>query len=133
MSPEKIVQKMISNDSFSNWLDLEIEGVKKGYCKLKATINKHMTNGFDLAHGGICYSIADSCFAFAANSTGKISLTKSASIKYLKKVEINDIIIAECQQLNENSNLFTVYLFNQRNEEIALFKGTAHFTNKDWT
>ena len=133
MSPEKIVQKMISNDSFSNWLDLEIEGVKKGYCKLKATINQHMTNGFDLAHGGICYSIADSCFAFAANSTGKISLTKSASINYLKKVEINDIITAECHQLNENSNLFTVYLFNQRNEEIALFKGTAHFTNKDWT
>ena len=133
MLPEKIVQKMISNDSFSNWLDLEIEGVKKGYCKLKVTINKHMTNGFDLAHGGICYSIADSCFAFAANSTGKISLTKSASINYLKKIEINDIIMAECQQLNENNNLFTVYLFNQRNEEIALFKGTAHFTNKDWT
>ena len=76
MSPEKIIQKMISNDSFSKWLDLEIEGVKKGYCKLKATINKDMTNGFDLAHGGICYSIADSCFAFAANSTGKVSLTK---------------------------------------------------------
>ena len=133
MLPEKIVLKMISNDSFSSWLDLEIEGVKKGYCKLKATINKHMTNGFDLAHGGICYSIADSCFAFAANSTGKISLTKSASINYLKKVEINDIITAECHQLNENSNLFTVHLFNQRNEEIALFKGTAHFTNKDWT
>jgi len=133
MLPEKKFQKMISNDSFSNWLDLEIEGVKKGYCKLKATINKHMTNGFDLAHGGICYSIADSCFAFAANSTGKISLTKSASINYLKKVEINDIITAECHQLTENSNLFTVYLFNQRNEEIALFKGTAHFTNKDWS
>ena len=111
MSPEKIVQKMISNDSFSNWLDLEIEGVKKGYCKLKATINQHMTNGFDLAHGGICYSIADSCFAFTANSLGKISLTKSAEIRYLKKVELNDTIFAECKQNQKNSSLFIVNIF----------------------
>ena len=133
MSPEKIVHKMMSNDLFSKWLGIEIISIKRGYCKLSSEIFEDMTNGFDLAHGGICYSLADSCFAFAANSTGKISLTKSASINYLKKVEINDIITAECHQLNENSNLFTVYLFNQRNEEIALFKGTAHFTNKDWT
>ena len=89
---------MMSNDLFSKWLGIEIISIKKGYCKLSSTISKEMTNGFNLAHGGICYSLADSCFAFTANSLGKISLTKSAEIRYLKKVELNDTIFAECKQ-----------------------------------
>ena len=132
MSPEKIVHKMMSNDLFSKWLGIEIISVKKGYCKLSSIISKEMTNGFNLAHGGICYSLADSCFAFTANSLGKISLTKSAEIRYLKKVELNDTIFAECKQNQKNSNVFAVNVFNQKKEEIALFKGIVHFTNKDW-
>ena len=72
MSPKKIVHKMMSNDLFSKWLGIEIISIKKGYCKLRLTISKEMTNGFNLAHGGICYSLADSCFAFTTNSLGKI-------------------------------------------------------------
>ena len=132
MSPEKIVHKMMSNDLFSKWLGIEIISVKKGYCKLSSIISKEMTNGFNLAHGGICYSLADSCFAFTANSLGKISLTKNAEISYLKKVELNDTIFAECEQNQKDSNLFTVNIFNQKKEQIAIFKGIAHFTNKDW-
>ena len=132
MSPEKIVHKMMSNDLFSKWLGIEIISIKKGYCKLSSTISKDMTNGFNLAHGGICYSLADSCFAFTANSLGKISLTKSAEISYLKKVELGNTIFAECKQNSKKSNLFTVNMFNQKKEEIALFSGIAHFTNKDW-
>ena len=132
MSPEKIVHKMISNDLFSKWLGIEIISIKKGHCKLSLTISKEMTNGFNLAHGGICYSLADSCFAFTANSLGKISLTKSAEIRYFKKVELNDTIFAECKQNQKDSSLFIVNIFNQKKEEIAIFKGIAHFTNKDW-
>jgi len=132
MSPEKIVHKMMSNDLFSKWLGIEIISIKKGYCKLSSNISKEMTNGFNLAHGGICYSLADSCFAFTANSLGKISLTKSAEISYLKKVELNDTIFAECRQNQKDSSLFTVNIFNHKKEEIAIFKGIAHFTNKDW-
>ena len=132
MSPEEIVHKMMSNDLFSKWLGIEIISIKKGYCKLSSTISKEMTNGFNLAHGGICYSLADSCFAFTANSLGKISLTKSAEITYLKKVELNETIFAECEQHQKDSSMFTVNILNQKKEEIAIFKGFAHSTNKDW-
>ena len=132
MSPKEIVHKMMSNDLFSKWLGIEIISIKKGYCKLSSTISKEMTNGFNLAHGGICYSLADSCFAFTANSLGKISLTKSAEITYLKKVELNETIFAECEQHQKDSSMFTVNILNQKKEEIAIFKGFAHSTNKDW-
>ncbi|MAE15355.1 MAG: thioesterase [Crocinitomicaceae bacterium] len=133
MTPEEIVEKMISKDSFSKWLNLDIISIKKGSCSLKTTITKEMSNGFNLSHGGICFSIADSCLAFAANSYGKISLTKSAEIKFIKMVNINDTITAKCHHSEIDKNNFNIDLINQNHEKIANFIGTVHFTNKVWS
>ena len=66
----KVIDKMISEDSFSQWLGIEVLEITEGFCKLKMTIRDEMTNGFNIAHGGISYSLADSALAFAANSDG---------------------------------------------------------------
>ena len=70
---EKIVDKMYQNDAFSQWLGIEVVEVKDGYCKLNMTVRKEMLNGFQIAHGGIAYSLADSALAFASNSHGRKS------------------------------------------------------------
>ena len=72
MQPIEIVEKMISKDSFSRWLGIEIISVEYGFCELRTVIKKEMTNGFNLSHGGIIFSVADSCLAFAANSLVKL-------------------------------------------------------------
>ena len=72
---QKVVNKMLSGDSFSNWLGIEIIEISKGYCKLKMRVREEMTNGFGIAHGGIAFSLADSALAFAANSDGIQSLS----------------------------------------------------------
>tara|TARA_X000000950_G_scaffold165155_1_gene201852 strand:+ start:9752 stop:10153 length:402 start_codon:yes stop_codon:yes gene_type:complete len=133
VSPEEIVEKMIAKDSFSKWLNLDIINIKKGSCILKTTITKEMTNGFKLSHGGICFSIADSCLAFSANSYGRISLTKSAEIQFIKKVNINDTITAKCHRSEIDKNNFNIDLINQHQEKIANFIGTVHFTNEVWS
>ena len=124
---------MIAKDSFSKWLNIDIINIKKGSCILKTTITKEMTNGFKLSHGGICFSIADSCLAFSANSYGRISLTKSAEIQFIKKVNINDTITAKCHHSEIDKNNFNIDLINQQQEKIANFIGTVHFTNEVWS
>ena len=64
----EIVSKMLANDEFSKWLNINLIEVKPGYCKLSIVVNKLMLNGFKIAHGGICFSISDSALAFAANA-----------------------------------------------------------------
>ena len=70
---EKIVDTMYQNDAFSQWLGIEIIDVYEGFCQLKMTVRKEMLNGFQIAHGGIAYSLADSALAFASNSHGRKS------------------------------------------------------------
>ena len=67
LKPKEIVDKMMNNDAFSKWLGIEILELKKGYCKLQMKVLKNMTNGFNIAHGAISYSLADSALAFASN------------------------------------------------------------------
>ena len=66
---EKIVSKMINGDAFSQWLGINVIKVSEGFCKLEMRVRKEMTNGFNIAHGGISYSLADSALAFAANAS----------------------------------------------------------------
>lgn len=72
---EKVVNKMMDGDAFSKWLGIKVLEISKGYCQLQMQVRKEMTNGFFIAHGGICYSLADSALAFAANSDGTQSLS----------------------------------------------------------
>ena len=132
LSPKEIVNKMINNDAFSKWLGINIIQLEKGYCKLQMKILQDMTNGFDIAHGGICYSLADSALAFASNSHGKMALSIETSISHTKKVNINDTLTAETKELNINSKtgLYNIKITNQNSEEIAFFKGTVFFSDK---
>ena len=130
----KIVNKMMSNDSFSKWLGIEIIELSEGFCKLQMKIRDDMTNGFKIAHGGITYSLADSALAFASNSNGFQSLTIESSINYFKKVNSGDILSAITNEINKTEKIanYSIVVSNQNNEKIASFNGKVHRTQKQW-
>ena len=93
-----------------------------------------MTNGFKIAHGGITYSLADSCLAFAANADGIQAVSIETSISHTKKVTSGDILTATSKQINKSSKtaLYYITIINQNNQEVAHFKGTVFRTEKEW-
>ena len=131
---KKVVDKMINGDAFSEWLGIEVLETSTGFCKLKMKVRKEMTNGFDIAHGGIAYSLADSCLAFAANSDGVQSVSIETSISHTKKVMSGDTLIAQAKEINKGGKtaLYYITITNQDNIEIAHFKGTVFRTAKEW-
>jgi acyl-CoA thioesterase len=132
MDPLLIVQKMMKDDLFSQWLNIKIIKVISGECTIKTTIEKKMTNGFKIAHGGICYSLADSCLAFAANTQGFIALTKKSSIKHLKKVNIGDSLVAHAFQDLKLNQKYIVNITNQHTEKVAELEAEVHYTSTKW-
>ena len=131
---KKVVNKMISGDAFSQWLGIEVLEIATGFCKLQLKVREEMTNGFDIAHGGIAYSLADSCLAFAANSDGIQAVSIETSISHTKKVVSGDILTATSNEINKSSKtaLYYITINNQNNLEIAHFKGTVFRTEKEW-
>ena len=131
---KKVVDKMMSGDPFSQWLGIEVLEIATGFCKLQLKVRDEMTNGFDIAHGGIAYSLADSCLAFAANSDGIQAVSIETSISHTKKVVSGDILTASSNEINKSSKtaLYYITITNQNNLEIAHFKGTVFRTEKEW-
>ena len=127
-------EMMYDNDPFSQWLGIEIIEIGLGNCKLSMTVRKEMCNGFNMAHGGISYSLADSALAFASNSYGPKAVSIETSVSHVTPVYTGDILTAETQELSQRKkiSIFQIAVTNQNNETVALFKGTVYKTSKNW-
>ena len=135
MEAKEVVDKMYNGDAFSQWLGIERLDERAGYCKLRMAVREEMTNGFKIAHGGITYSLADSALAFASNGYGRQAVSIETSISHTKPVFIDDVITAEAIELNltNATGIYDIKITNQKNEVVALFKGTVYRTKKEWT
>lgn len=131
---ERVVDRMYNNDPFSQWLGIERIEDGNGKSVLRMTVRKEMLNGFEIAHGGITYSLADSALAFASNSHGRMAVSVETSISHTISVKEGDVItaIAEEMSLSNKIGIYQVTVKNQRGEIVALFKGTVYRTGKPW-
>jgi len=134
-TPKDIVQLgMYDKDAFSQWLGIELLKIEQGYAKIKMKVRAEMTNGFDIAHGGITFSLADSAFAFASNSWGEQAVSIETSISHTRPVHVGDELTAETSMENKSKRLaiYNVKITNQDSKIVALFKGTVFHTGKHW-
>ncbi len=128
----EVVNHMMENDLFSQWLGIEVLDVKDGYSKIKMTVRREMINGFGIVHGGIAFSLSDSAFAFACNNRNVLSVALDTSINFTKPVHVGDVLVAEANELHNgrSTGLYHITIKNQNDHVVALFKGTCYRTNK---
>lgn len=130
----EIVHKMMNQDWMSQWLGIQIISIEKGNVVLKMTVRKEMLNGFSIAHGGITYSLSDTCLAFSSNSYGEQAVSIETSISHLKPVFEGDILTTEVKEISitKKFGIYQVNIFNQKNEMVSVFKGTMYKNGKIW-
>src|SRR5215203_4279459 len=127
-----VVDHMMENDYFSQWMQVKVLEIKEGYSKIKMTVRKEMVNGFGIVHGGIPFSLADSSFAFACNNRNNLSVALDTSITFIKPVHVGDELTAEAKELHngKSTGLYHIFISNQNGHTVAIFKGTCYRTGK---
>ena len=130
----RVVDKMLEGDRFSEWLGIKKIVSDPGHCILTMKIRKEMVNGFGIAHGGICFSFADSALAFASNAYGRLSVALECSISFPVAVNVGDELKCEAKELSltNKTGTYLIEIFNQKKEKVAIFKGTVYRTSKNW-
>ena len=129
---KQVVNKMMKDDLFSQWLGIEVLDVKEGYSKIKMSVRKEMINGFGIVHGGIAFSLADSAFAFACNNRNNLSVALDTAINFTKPVHVGDELTAEAIEIHngKSTGLYHISISNQKTHVVAFFKGTCFRTGK---
>src|SRR5882757_3668918 len=89
---KRVVEKMMQDDLFSQWLQIEVIEIKEGYSKIKMELRNEMINGFNVIHGGIIFALADSAFAFACNNRNNLSMALDVSVSFNKAAKPGDLL-----------------------------------------
>lgn len=131
---KEIVDRMMQNDAFSKWLGIEVLEVGEGISTLKMQVRAEMLNGFDVLHGGITYSLADSSLAFASNAYGRRSMSIETSISHTVPCKVGDILTTKTveRSLSNRIGIYDISVLNQDDKVVALFKGTVYRSDKEW-
>lgn len=129
---QKVVERMMRDDGFSQWLGVQVLAVEEGYAKIRMTLRPEMLNGFGVIHGGVMFSLADSAFAFACNNRNNLSMALDTSITFTKSTRPGEVLTAEAKELHNgrSTGLYLATVTNQEGEQVALFKGTCFRTGK---
>lgn len=129
---EKTVARMLERDLFSQWLGIELVDLAPGRAVVRMTTRGEMVNGFGVCHGGIVYAVADSALAFAANSDGRMTVSVTTSISHPVSVFPGDTLTATSEEEAASRRVayHAVRVTNQREEVVALFRGTVYKTEK---
>lgn len=128
---ERVVTAMMARDAFSRLLGMEIVEVRPRAAKVRLVVRDDMVNGFGVCHGGVAFSLADSAFAFACNSHGRITVSIENSITYPRKISVGDELVASAWEETASNRLGYYRVEVRRGEELVnVFQGTAYKTEK---
>jgi acyl-CoA thioesterase len=129
---ERVVKRMLERDAFSAWLGLELLEVRPRYAAVRMLVRPDMMNGFGVCHGGVTFALADSAFAFASNTHGRVTVSVENSITYPAAVSAGDVLTAVATEESAANRIafYGVRVTNQGSSVVALFRGTVYRTQR---
>lgn len=119
---------MFANDRASQSLGMRVVRMAPGEATLAMIVRPDMLNSFRICHGGMIAMLADSAFAFACNSRNELSVAAGLAIDFLAPAQEGDLLSARAAEVSRagRSGVYDVSVTNQRDEQVALFRGRSH-------
>jgi acyl-CoA thioesterase len=123
---------MYANDAASRALGISIDVPAAGRAVARMIVRDDMLNGFDVCHGGLIFTLADTAFAFACNAYDRVTLAAEGNIDYIRPALLGDELEATATEeyRGDRKGFYTVQVRNQGNDLVAMFRGRSATTDK---
>ncbi|MCQ4160028.1 hydroxyphenylacetyl-CoA thioesterase PaaI [Roseomonas sp. GC11] len=124
---EAAAAAMWEGDAASRHLGMELLRVAPGEAEMRMPIAAFMANGHGTCHGGFLFALADSCFAFACNSSNRRAVAQACDITFLRPARPGDVVTATARRTAEagRSGVYDVLLRGQDGSILAAFRGQS--------
>lgn len=135
MNPKQVAEYMLSQDFFSQWMNISLIDIQENYCLIEMPIKKEMINGLKTVHGGVTFAFADSALAFSSNNSGEAAVALNCTVHFTKAGREGDIFRAESILVTETRKtaLYDIKITNQNDDLVAKFSGTVYKIGKKVT
>jgi acyl-CoA thioesterase len=119
---------MWDGDAASQMLGMRVVSVGPGTATVSMTVRADMINGWELCHGGLIASLADSAFAFACNTHGTVTVASGFDVSFLESARLGDDLVAVATEraLRGRSGVYDVTVTRAPDATvIAEFRGRS--------
>ncbi len=122
------IKEFFLKDRFAAVNGMELTDVNRGYAKAQFRVTADHLNAGGLVQGGALFTLADFCFAAAANSYGELCVSIQSNISFFKSAKLGDLIIAECCEVFQHNHLmnFKVDICNEQGEILSQLTATGY-------
>ena len=124
---QRAAEVMWASDDASKWVGMGLQEVAPGRAVMSLKVAQHHTNGHDICHGGVIFSLADSAFAFACNSYNRLAVAQHNTISFVAPARLGDVLTATAREisLRGRSGIYDVRVTSQTGEIIAEMRGCS--------
>ena len=123
---EEGVGRMLAGDAASRQVGIEVSEVRPGHALAGMDVSAAMINGHGYSHGGFIFMLADTAFAAACNTHGRVTVARSADIVFLVPVREGDRLEATAQERTRTGRNGICDVTVRRGDEvIAEFRGQS--------
>ncbi|HEY5454075.1 MAG TPA: hydroxyphenylacetyl-CoA thioesterase PaaI [Acidothermaceae bacterium] len=124
---------MMAGDAASRMLGIEVISAGPGTAAVSMRVREDMVNGWELCHGGLIASLADTAFAIACNSRGTVTVAAGFEVTFLEPGRLGDLLVAQASELalRGRTGLYDVTVTREADGVvIAAFRGRSRATGR---
>jgi acyl-CoA thioesterase len=125
--------QMLGADAASAMLGIRLVEVGPGRAVLAMRVRDDMVNGWELCHGGLIASLADSAFAVACNSRGTVTVAAGFDVVFVESARLGDELVATAREvsLRGRSGVYDVTVRRAADDAVvAEFRGRSRSTGR---
>ncbi|WP_086785872.1 hydroxyphenylacetyl-CoA thioesterase PaaI [Crossiella equi] len=117
---------MWAADAASKALGMVLDHAGPGESRISMVVRADMVNGWDICHGGLIATLADSAFAVACNGHGAVTVAAGFQVDFLEPARLGDHLVAEAREvaLRGRSGVYDVTV-RRGDTVIAEFRGRS--------
>ena len=122
---------MYVKDKAAQALGITLLDIRQGYARMSMAVRNDMLNGHAICHGGFIFTLADTAFAYACNSSNQATVAQHCAITFLASPREGDVLTATAQerQRGRRTGFTDLDIADQTGRLVAVFRGHSYQVN----
>lgn len=128
---QQIKNRINSDNHFLQSSRMKVVEVRQGFAKVEMDIDEQILNIYGKVHGGALFSLADTAAGAASFTSGRESVTLSASMNFIKPGTGGKLIAAATEvSAGQTTGVYEVFIFNDLEKLLARATFTMFFLDE---
>lgn len=125
---DAVGRELYARDRNAQFIGIRLDAIAPGYARMHLKVRPEMANSHGICHGGIIFTLADTCFAYACNSYNLNTVASGCSIDYVAPAHVGDTLTAvgEERALSGRTGVYDIEVKNQEAKLVACFRGKSY-------